>query len=121
MELRGREILKTYQGHINSKYSLVGAFGVYGDNKGSQEWERVAKKAFVVSGSKNGGMLWWDVVSKEVLQRVDAHEGVVLGVDTWDANGLVVSCGLDKTVRIWEKGEERISNGTPVNGEAALE
>lgn len=95
--------LKTYQGHANAKYSLAGAFGVYG----GRSWER-GKKAFVVSGSEDGGILWWDVVSKDVLQRVDGHEGVVLGVDTWEGDGgLVVSCGLDKTIRIWEKDEPR--------------
>lgn len=52
-------------------------------------------------------MLWWDVQSKEVLQREGGHEGVVLGVDTWRED-LVVSGGLDRTVRIWglEEGEE---------------
>ena len=95
--------LKTYQGHANSKYSLTGAFGVYGGRSGER-----GKKAFVVSGSEDGGILWWDVVSKDVLQRVDGHEGVVLGVDTWEGDGgLVVSCGSDKTIKIWEKDEQR--------------
>jgi len=69
--------------------------------------------------------LWWDVVSKEVQQRVDAHEGVVLGVDTWDGEGgLVVSCGLDKAIRIWEKvmrQEEVLGDGVETDGEATVE
>ena len=46
--------------------------------------------------------------SKEVLQREEgAHEGAVLGVDTWRTSGLDVSGGLDKSVRVWEMvGEE---------------
>lgn len=59
--------------------------------------------AFVVSGSEDGNLVWWDVQSKEILQKEEAHEGVVLGVDTWGHVGLVVSAGLDRTVRIWER------------------
>ncbi|KAL8874237.1 MAG: hypothetical protein Q9174_000393 [Haloplaca sp. 1 TL-2023] len=93
--------VKTYQGHQNSKYSLGGAFGVYGDEDG--EVGLGEKKAFAVSGSETGDMLWWDVQSKVVLQVERAHEGCVLGVDTWPKAGLAVSCGLDKMVRIWER------------------
>ena len=59
--------MKTYQGHTNVKFSLGGAFGLYGEER---------EKAFVVSGSEDGGMFVWDVVSKTVLQRMEgAHEG----------------------------------------------
>ncbi|KAI4173318.1 MAG: hypothetical protein LQ343_003029 [Gyalolechia ehrenbergii] len=93
--------VKTYQGHQNTKFSIGGAFGVYGDQDG--EVRLGEKKAFAVSGSETGEILWWDVQSKEVLQREKAHEGCVLGVDTWGKESLMVSCGLDKTIRIWER------------------
>ncbi|KAL8690408.1 MAG: hypothetical protein Q9218_004135 [Villophora microphyllina] len=96
--------VKTYQGHENGKFSLSGAFGVYGDETG--EVGLGEKKAFAVSGSETGQLLWWDVQSKMVLQREKGHEGCVLGVDTWDKGGLLVSCGLDKTVRVWERQSE---------------
>lgn len=96
--------VKTYQGHKNEKYSLSGAFGVYGDKAG--EVGLGEKKAFAVSGSETGELLWWDVQSKTVLQRESGHEGCVLGVDTWDQGGLLVSCGLDRTVRVWERISE---------------
>ncbi|PKX95537.1 WD40 repeat domain-containing protein [Aspergillus novofumigatus IBT 16806] len=80
--------IKTYQGHINRKYSLL---------------------AFVVSGSEDGSILCWDVVSKKILQRLEGHNGVVLGVDTCTLGEqrLMVSCGLDGTVRVWEEVEEK--------------
>ncbi|KAL9615212.1 MAG: hypothetical protein Q9167_000306 [Letrouitia subvulpina] len=99
---RGRCVKKTYQGHVNTRFSLSGSFGIYGDtNEGRGE-----RKAFIVSGSEDGEMLWWDVQSKEILQKEEAHEGCVLGVDTWEKGGLVVSCGLDKLVRIWERVDQ---------------
>lgn len=81
---------KTYQGHVNTKYSLGGAFGVGGT------------EGFIVSGSEEGDILFWDVQNKNVIQRVTGHDGVVCWVDTCPgASGTIASGGLDGTVRIW--------------------
>ena len=96
--------MKTYQGHRNEKYSLSGAFGVY------QNEDKTEERAFVVSGSEEGEIFCWDVQSKDILQRMAGHEGVVLGVDTCKQDGLLVSGGLDKTVRIWER-YDRVGEG----------
>ena len=81
---------KTYQGHVNNKYSLGGAFGVGGT------------EGFIVSGSEDGNLVFWDVRTKDMVQKVSGHEGVVLWVDTSPGvGGKVVSGGLDGTVRIW--------------------
>ena len=91
--------MKTYQGHINQKYSIGGAFGVYGGGD----------QAFIVSGSEDGNIALWDVPSKNILQRLEGHEGVVLGLDTLSGKDLLVSGGLDRTVRIWHAEEEEES------------
>lgn len=135
---------------MNTKYSLGGAFGTYSaeDDGGSvnprHERGNREKKAFLVSGSETGEVLWWDVQSKEVLQREAAHDGVVLDVDTWDGGvgggggydgeaevdaeadaddggvrrglllsrgGLAVSCGVDRTVRVWAATREAMVDG----------
>ncbi|KUL85120.1 hypothetical protein ZTR_08319 [Talaromyces verruculosus] len=90
--------IKTYQGHINRKYSLCGSFGTYQAPDGPAH-------AFAVSGSEDGALVCWDVVEKNILQRIEGHTDVVLGVDTAELNGkrLLASCGLDKTVRVWEE------------------
>ncbi|KAH6675724.1 prolyl oligopeptidase-like protein [Halenospora varia] len=87
---------KTYQGHVNTKYSLGGTFGVGGT------------EGFIVSGSEDGDILFWDVQNKKVVQRVSGHEGVVCWVDTCPGgSGVVASGGLDGTVRIWvDVGDE---------------
>ena len=113
--VNGRPI-KTYQGHVNQKYSICGAFGVYGKDAfepareaEAQDPTEDAKWAFVVSGSEDGTLLLWDVVTKNVLQQLRGHEGPVLGVDTHPSHKWMVSAGLDKTIRVWicdEEGEE---------------
>ncbi|EED22092.1 WD repeat protein [Talaromyces stipitatus ATCC 10500] len=90
--------IKTYQGHINRKYSLCGSFGTYQAPHGPSH-------AFAVSGSEDGALVCWDVVDKNILQRIEGHTDVVLGVDTAELNGrrLLASCGLDRTIRVWEE------------------
>ncbi|KKA23143.1 WD repeat protein [Rasamsonia emersonii CBS 393.64] len=116
VELRRGTLHQTYQGHINRKYSLCGGFGIYSAPGGPPS-------AFVVSGSEDGAVLCWDVVSKNVLQRLEGHTDAVLCVDTCSFEGkrLMVSCGLDRTIRVWEEVEEvvesREADGTETNGE----
>ncbi|KAL5320452.1 hypothetical protein ACEPPN_011257 [Leptodophora sp. 'Broadleaf-Isolate-01'] len=96
---------KTYQGHVNTKYSLGGAFGISNT------------EGFIVSGSEDGNLVFWDVKTKDVVQKVSGHEGVVCWVDTSpQPNGPVVSGGLDGTVRIWVDVNEDDEEIGGVNG-----
>lgn len=64
--------------------------------------------AVVVSPSEDGSLVVWDVKSKDILQKTaPVHDGVVLAVDRHPTLPLLVTCGLDRTIRIWrnEKGE----------------
>ena len=120
-------VVKTYQGHVNGKYGLGGGFGVYGDVDDSDDEEEEAnltneevegqrrrgvegggrKMAFAVSGSEDGAILFWDVVSKEILQRIEgAHRDCVISVDTCDKTKIMVSGGLDGVVKVWEMVKE---------------
>ncbi|KAF2267384.1 WD40 repeat-like protein [Lojkania enalia] len=99
--------VKTYQGHVNKKYSLQGAFGTYGGIELSYQY------AFVASGSEDGNILLWDVSSKNVLQTLEGHKDAVLSVDTHPTEAVIVSGGLDKTARIWKMNAESV-DGTPV-------
>jgi len=95
-------VKKTYQGHVNNKYSLGGAFGVGGT------------EGFIVSGSEDGDLVFWDVRTKDVIQKASGHDGVVCWVDTCPGpEGKVVSGGLDGTVRIWVdvNEDEVVMNG----------
>jgi len=109
--------VKTYQdrGYRNAKWSLQGAWGVYGGEDGKEGGSLLRKRAMLASGSEDGSVFLWDVNSKAVLQRLVGHEGVVMGVDVHPTEKLIVSCGMDKTIRLWrdDVGEQKV-NG--VNG-----
>lgn len=96
--------IKTYQGHKNAKYSINTVFGTYGaipqdldDNINSTKW------AFAACGSEDGRIVLWDVSSKEILQEIQGHDDVVLGVDFCPQRELLATCGLDTTVRLWKR------------------
>lgn len=97
-------VVKTFQGHVNDKFSLSGCFGTYGPRNVTYD----QPLCFAVSGSEDGSILFWDIVSKQILQRLNGHSGAVLCVHTGTLNGkrMVVSCGADKTVRLWEEVDE---------------
>ncbi|KAI4659169.1 uncharacterized protein J4E78_005593 [Alternaria triticimaculans] len=104
--------VKTYQGHVNKQYSLSGAFGTYTGN------EEGAEYAFVASGDEEGQVVLWDVSSKNVLQRLEGHGDAVLSVHTHPTEKMIVSAGLDRTIRLWRPKEGVVGN---VNGKMADE
>jgi COMPASS component SWD3 len=99
--------VKTYQGHKNEKFSIGVCFGTYSVSASAreelEEEERQKQWAFAACGSEDGSTVLWDVNSKEVLQRLQGHEGVVLGVDVCVQDGAVATCGKDKTIKIYRR------------------
>lgn len=81
-------VKKTYQGHRNEKFAIGGCFVV------------LDGQAFIASASETGGIVFWDVKSKEVVQRVDGHtDGVCFWVDI--CGDTMASAGQDHTVRVY--------------------
>lgn len=123
--------IKTYQGHANTKFGISGAFGVYGwgsassrddpnglnntpvkstDSTATTPPKNLATAnttfdppySFIVSGSEDGALFFWDVVSKRVLQHIpDAHQGTLFAVDCHPSESMIVTGGTDGVVRLW--------------------
>ena len=89
--------VKTYSGHKGEGFAVGGTLGRYLDHEGREA-------ACILSGSEDGAVFAWDVVTKEILWSKAAHKDVVLGVD-WvrarDGKGLLVTVGRDRDVKVW--------------------
>ncbi|KAK5663662.1 hypothetical protein OQA88_4093 [Cercophora sp. LCS_1] len=119
-------VKKTYQGHLNKGFSIGGCFGSIPYYEGDQGGETAQAHAFVASASEEGDIVLWDVVTKEILQRIRrAHEGVCFWADV---NGrTMVSAGQDKTIRVYRGTSVAMEGGdgtkpalvNGVNGHAA--
>jgi len=104
--------VKTYQGHKNQKYSINVCFGTYGpDADEDQDEQENQTWAFAACGSEDGKTLLWDVSSKEVLQILQGHDGVVLSVDVSPHEQMIVTGGADKTIKVWKRLPV-VTNGT---------
>ena len=107
--------VKTYQGHTNERFSINSCFGTYTADReptpDEDEEDREPQKwGFVACGSEDGKTVLWDVSSKEVLQTMSGHDGVVLGVNVGLEDSTIVTCGADKTIKIWKR-QPIIANG----------
>ncbi|CAK1367329.1 unnamed protein product [Cercospora beticola] len=114
---------KTYQGHKNEKFCMHAAFGTYtvtplsdaqnGDAEAGT-YRHEQKWPFAMSGSEDGKAIVWDVNSKEIMQELAGHEGAVLGVDCAPDKETIITCGVDKTIKVWRRqalAPELLTNG----------
>ncbi len=56
---------------------------------------------FLISGSGDGTIRFWDVAGARPLQALSEHGGPVLALDTAPGTGRLVSASADRTVRAW--------------------
>ncbi|OHE93031.1 WD domain-containing protein [Colletotrichum orchidophilum] len=117
-------VKKTYQGHANNRFAIGGCFGLV-----------PGEGAFIASASEDGEIVLWDVVTKEVVQRIPAHKkdhrggGKGASVCFWvDVHGdVMVSAGQDGRIRIFKRalgdgevGTEAAATTTETNAADAL-
>jgi len=112
--------VKTYQGHKNEAFSVSACFGTYGAQLDGieQDIKEAERWAFAACGSEDGTIVLWDVSSKEILQTLHGHEGVVLGVDVCAQDQAIVTCGVDKDIRIWRRSSGTVMDQTNGHAEA---
>lgn len=103
-------VKKTYQGHENQGFSIGGCFGLLTETDGRS-------LAFIASASEDGDIVLWDVITKQVVQRIErAHKGVCFWVDVHD--GALVSAGQDGTIEVFSHAKSLPEGVDSKNGMA---
>lgn len=79
--------MKSYTGHENTQFCINAVF----------------YKQFVISGSENGIICFWDLQSRELVHSLKSHEGVVsyIGISS-ELNILVSASTQDMVVNVWD-------------------
>lgn len=60
--------------------------------------------AYVATGSGDGMVKLWDLAQRDEVFAVQAHDGIVRGM-TVDHTGRLLSCGSDRTIKMWDVSE----------------
>ena len=90
MDCADGKILSEYVGHLNRKYKVFSTFS-YDD-------------CFVASGSEDGSLYLWDLLSEKPVQIIkEAHSGVVLGIDRNPEKFEFTTCSADGTIKLWTR------------------
>ncbi|XP_021894311.1 DDB1- and CUL4-associated factor 13 [Carica papaya] len=55
----------------------------------------------IFSGSMDGDILLWDIASRRTICQFPGHQGAVRGLTASTDGRILVSCGTDCTVRLW--------------------
>jgi len=89
------KFLKTYTGHVNTKYCIPAAFSI-------------TNGKYIVSGSEDKCVYLWDLQSRRIVQKLEGHTDTVIAVSCHPIENMIASGALDndKTVKVWVQKEE---------------
>lgn len=84
------KFLKTYTGHVNSKYCISATFSI-------------TNGKYIVSGSEDNCLYLWELQSRKIVQKLEGHSDPVISVACHPTENMIASgaLGEDKTVKIW--------------------
>lgn len=88
------KFLKTYTGHVNTKYCIPAAFSI-------------TNGKYIVSGSEDKCVYLWDLQSRKIVQKLEGHTDAVIAVSCHPKENMIASGALDsdKTVKVWVQKE----------------
>lgn len=82
-------LLQTFNGHVNTEYRIRSCLG--------------QADKYVLSGSEDGRVLNWDLVSGKLVSDSPAHDGAVVTCVSYHPKGRqALSSGVNGTISVWE-------------------
>ena len=79
-------------GHVDGVYCIA------------KDWRKLSS---VASGSGDGMVKAWDLVSREETLSVHSHEGIVKGL-CYTVDGRLLSCSTDKLIKLWDASAQDV-------------
>lgn len=86
--------------------SVVGVAFEKGDQGGGLLGGREGKSHHFWTCAKDGKLKYWDGDRFQCIQTMSGHHGDVSSIAVGSKGTLVVSAGVDRSIRVWEKTEE---------------
>lgn len=87
LEAKSGTLLNDYKGHENTSFHIDSCFAQH--------------DAHIASGSESGEVVFWDLLSTEVVGRLTGHAAAVCSVACHPTKNMVLSASHDSTVRVW--------------------
>jgi COMPASS component SWD3 len=84
------KFLKTYTGHVNTKFCISPTFSI-------------TNGKYIVGGSEDSCVYLWELQSRKIVQKLEGHTDTVISVACHPTQNIIASgaLGNDKTVKIW--------------------
>ncbi|XWS54141.1 hypothetical protein CRYUN_Cryun10bG0063500 [Craigia yunnanensis] len=73
----------------------------------------------IFSGSDDGDIRLWDIASRRTVSQFPGHQGAVQGLTVSTDGGIVVSCGSDCTVRLWNVPDATLADSDNLSDNSA--
>ena len=86
--------------------SVIGVAFEKGDQGGGLLGGREGKSHHFWTCAKDGKLKYWDGDRFQCIQTMSGHHGDVSSLAVGSKGSIVVSAGIDRSIRIWEKSEE---------------
>lgn len=70
IDKRNGQLLQSYKGHVNKEYRIRSCLAM--------------QDSMIISGSEDGKIYAWDLLTGNIVTTIDAHEGKVASAVTWN-------------------------------------
>lgn len=82
-------LLNEYKGHVHKKYKINSCYFL--------------NDSFIVSGSENGSLYFWDFIDGKVLKQLEVSDSPVTSITVHPSEPIIVCSSIDGSIRFWQR------------------